>query len=65
MDWNELSVTFQKYFPQYEVVVLPPCISPNRETEYIIKARAIALGLRDNDGTVTINHEHKKVFYRR
>ena len=65
MNQNKLNAMFRERYPDYEVIVLPPCISPNRETEYIMKARAIALGLRDNDGSVTINHEHKKVFYRR
>lgn len=65
MDWNELSVTFKKYYPNYEIVVHPPCISPTRETEYIMKARAIVLGLVNNDGAVIVDHNNKKVYYTR
>lgn len=65
MDWNELSVTFKKYYPDYEIIVHPPCISPTREIEYIMKARAIVLGLVDNDGAVIVDHNNKKVYYLR
>lgn len=65
MNWNELSVTFKKYYSDYEIIIRPPCISPTREIEYIMKARAIVLGLVDNDGTVIVDHNNKKVYYSR
>ena len=65
MDWNELSVTFKKYYPDYEIVIRPLCISPTRETEYIMKARAIVLGLVENNGAVIVDHDNKKVYYTR
>ena len=65
MDWNELNATFNKRYPNYEIIVLPPCISPTRENEYIMKARAIVLGLVDNDGAVIVDHNNKKVYYTR
>lgn len=65
MDWNELNVTFNKHYPDYEIIVRPPCISPTREVEYIMKAKAIVLGLIDNDSTVIVDHNNKKVYYSR
>lgn len=65
MDWNELSVIFKKYYPDYEIVIRPPCISLTRETEYIMKARAIVLELVENNGSVIVDHNNKKVYYTR
>lgn len=65
MDWNELNTTFNKCYPNYEIIVCPPCISPTREIEYRMKAKAIVLGEINNDNTVIVNHNDKRVYYYR
>jgi len=66
MSWTEIIEKFRKEFKDYEVIVRPPCISINRETEYITEAMRICLGeVKINRGNVIIDHFHKLVIYNR
>ena len=62
MDWNEVTIMFKKFFPDFSVEVMPPCISENRELQYYYMAKSVALGLQKND-KVVIDEENKKVIY--
>ena len=62
MDYNELTIIFKKFFPDFSIEVMPPCISENRELQYCYIAKAVALGLQKND-KVVIDEESKKVIY--
>lgn len=62
MDWNELTIMFKKFFPDFSIEVRPPCISENRELQYCFTAKAVALGLQEND-KVVVDKENKKVIY--
>ena len=64
MNWETLSKEFKEKFPDYSVMVYPPCISATRETEYIYRAYAHALEKIEND-RVTVDHENKTVIYYR
>lgn len=64
MDWNDLTIMFKKFYPDFTVEVNPPCISCNRELQYLMTARSVALGLEEND-SVVIDKEQKKVIYNR
>ena len=60
MDWNELSIMFRKFLPDFSVEVRPPCISEYRELQYLYTAKAVALGLQEND-KVVVDKENKKI----
>ena len=64
MNWYTLGKEFKEKFPDYSVIVIPPCISSTRETEYIYRAYAHALNKIEND-RVIVNHEDKTVIYYR
>lgn len=59
-----LNSMFNRKFPDYTVMVIPPCISPNRESEYITRAKEHAIG-RIHCKNVTIDHENKAVIFNR
>lgn len=66
MSWTEIIEKFRKEFKGYEVIVRPPCISVNRETEYTIEAMRICLEeVKENRSNVIIDHFHKLVIYNR
>lgn len=62
MDWNELTIMFKKSYPDFSIEVRPSCISEYRELQYCYTAKAVALGLQEND-KVVIDKENKKVIY--
>ena len=64
MNWEELNAKFRNQFPDYTVSISPPCISANREYQYIMDAKAVALGLKENP-SVTIDHKKKKITFMR
>ena len=64
MNWYTLGKEFKEKFPDYSVIVNPPCISTTRETEYVYRAYAHALNKIENDHVI-INHEHTTVLYYR
>jgi hypothetical protein len=64
MEWKSLREQFKEKFPDYSVEVCPPCISLSRETEYVYRAYAVALGKSVNRN-VTIDHENKRIIYNR
>lgn len=64
MNWETLSKEFKEKFPDYSVMVYPPCISATREIEYIYRTYAHALEKIEND-RVTVDHENKTVIYYR
>ncbi len=64
MNWYTLGKEFKEKFPDYSVIVIPPCISSTREIEYIYRAYAHALNKIEND-RVIVNHEDKTVIYYR
>lgn len=53
---------FTEQFSDYTVTVMPPCISPNRESEYITTAKAVALG-DIKSSSVVIFHDRKEIIY--
>ena len=64
MNWYTIKKQFNQNFPNYKVLVRPPCISPSRETHYIYDGMAIALGLREqtkSSVSVIVDHENKVV----
>ena len=64
MSWNETRRKFKEQFADYKVKVVPPCMSPNREGEYIMQAMECAIGEKCSP-FVTIDHENKAVIYNR
>ena len=64
MNWYTLGKEFKEKFPDYSVIVIPPCISSTREIEYIYRAYAHTLNKIEND-RVIVNHEDKTVIYYR
>lgn len=64
MNWNEVRRKFKEQFEGYTVKVVPPCISYNRESEYILQAQECAIGIKCSP-FVTIDHERKEVVYKR
>lgn len=64
MSWNETRRKFKEQFGGYKIKVVPPCMSPNREGEYIIQAMECAIGKRCSP-FVTIDHDKKEVVYKR
>jgi hypothetical protein len=64
MSWNETRRKFKEQFADYKVKVVPPCMSPNREGEYIMQAMECAVGEKCSP-FVTIDHENKAVIYNR
>lgn len=62
MNWNELTTIFNKRYPDFLIEVRPPCISEYRELQYCYTAKAVALGLQEND-KVVIDEENKIVIY--
>ena len=65
MNWYTVDTEFKQKFPDYTVEVLPPCISPNRERQYICEAKAIAIGRLNNDRIVDIDTEKKIIIFLR
>ena len=64
MSWNETRRKFKEQFKDYTIKVVPSCISPNREGEYIIQAMECAIGKKCSP-FVTIDHDKKEVVYKR
>lgn len=64
MDFNDIEILFKRYFPCFQVAVIPPCISNNREWEYIMRAKQHALGLLEEE-KVKIDNENKMIYYYR
>lgn len=64
MSWSKTLNKFKEKFEGYDVRVVPPCISPNREGQYIYDAMECAIGKRSSP-FVTIDHERKEVVYKR
>lgn len=62
--WSNTLNTFREQFKGYDVRVIPSCISPNREGEYILQAMEAAIGKHPSP-FVTIDHEQKVVIYKR
>ena len=64
MSWNETRKKFREQFEGYKVKVVPPCISLNREGEYIMQAMECAIGKKCSP-FVTIDHENQAVIFQR
>lgn len=64
MSYYTVDKRFKEQFPDYTITVLPPCISPNRESEYIRRAKAVALG-DIQSSNVVIFHERKEIVFSR
>ena len=64
MSWNETRKKFRKQFKDYKIKVVPPCMSPNREGEYIMQAMECAVGEKCSP-FITIDHENKTVIFNR
>ena len=64
MNWDCINKEFAQKFAGYSVSVNPPCISDNRGSQYIMTAKEIALGYRE-DTAVTIDHEKKTIIFNR
>ncbi len=64
MSWSETRRKFRQQFKDYKIKVVPPCMSPNREGEYVIQAMECAIGKKCNP-FVTIDHDKKEVVYKR
>ena len=62
MSYHELTIMFEKSYPDFLIEVRPPCISEYRELQYCYTAEAVALGLQEND-KVVIDEENKRVIY--
>lgn len=62
MSRTELTTMFEKSYPDFSVMIMPPCISDERELQYCDIAKAVALGLQEND-KVVINKENKEIIY--
>ena len=62
MNYHELTIMFNKRYPDFLIEVRPSCISEYRELQYCYTAKAVALGLQEND-KVVINEENKRVIY--
>lgn len=62
MNWNELTIMFNKRYPDFLIEVRPPCISEYRELQYCYTAKAVALGLQKNN-KVVVDKENKRVIY--
>lgn len=65
MNWYTVDAEFKQKFPDYTVEVLPPCISENRERQYICEAKAIAIGRLNNGRTVDIDTDKKIITFLR
>lgn len=65
MNWYIVDAEFKQKFPDYIVEVLPPCISSNRESQYICEAKAIAIGRLNNGRTVDIDTKKKVITFLR
>ena len=64
MSWNEIRKEFKSKYGGYSIKICPPCISVNRQGEYIIAAMREAINT--NPGShITIDHENKQVIYNR
>lgn len=53
---------FAEQFSDYKIKVIPPCISPNRESSYITTAKAVALG-DIKSSNVIIFHDRKEIVF--
>ena len=62
MNYHELTIMFEKSYPDFFIEVRPPCISEYRELQYCYTAKAVALGLQKND-KVVVDKENKRVIY--
>lgn len=62
MNYHELTIMFNKRYLDFLIEVRPPCISEYRELQYCYTAKAVALGLQEND-KVVIDEENKRVIY--
>lgn len=57
---------FKEKFEDYQIIVTPPCISWNRELQYIEHAMRFCLGeTKLNGGSITIDHVNKRIWYNR
>lgn len=62
MNYHELTMMFEKSYPDFLIEVRPPCISEYRELQYCYTAKAVALGLQESN-KVIVDKENKKVIY--
>lgn len=62
MNWNELTIMFNKRYPDFLIEVRPPCISEYRELQYCYTAKTVALGLQESN-KVIVDKENKRVIY--
>lgn len=66
MSSKTIKELFNEKFKDYEVLVNPPCISWNREFQYIEDAMRFCLGeTKISRGNIIIDHKNKKVWYNR
>ena len=64
MSWNEIRKEFKSKYAGYTVKICPPCISVNRQGEYIIAAMKEAIN-NNPSPRITIDPENKQVIYNR
>lgn len=64
MNWERINKEFAQKFTGYLVSINPPCISDNRGYQYIMSAKEVVLGYRE-DKAVTIDHEKKMIIFNR
>lgn len=64
MSWNETRKKFKEQFDGYEIKVVPPCVSLNRQGRCIREAQECAIGKKCSP-FVTIDHKNKVVIYHR
>lgn len=64
MSWNETRKKFLEQFKDYKIKIVPPCISLNRQGQYIMEAQECAIGKKCSP-FVTIDHDKKEIIYKR
>lgn len=62
--WDEIKENYMKKFKDFSIVITPPCMSVNRESEYVYLAMSCAIGEKSSP-FVTIDYEKKKVIVKR
>lgn len=61
MNWYTLKREFTKKYPDWSVVISPPCISDTRHTHYYYETLAYVLGKKSTvQGCVVADKENKK-----
>ena len=61
MRYEDIKREFNKKFPNYKILVRPPCISSSRESQYIYNAMAVVLGIQTQSTNIVVDHENKVV----